>query len=102
MYWKLLAVMVSVVLIGAALLGLRAQRQDLHHQITQMHVQVDQARHQTWDAQVRIAERTSPRALRAAAKRAGIELEAAVPRDLRAAGRAGDRLAEAHSAGPHQ
>lgn len=83
MFWKLVVVLVSVVLIGAGLLGLRAERQHLKQEIAQLHAEVDQARHRTWDAQVRIAERAAPTELRPALERAGLELEPAVPTELR-------------------
>lgn len=79
MFWKLLVVMVSVVVIGAALLGLRAQRQHLHHQITLLHIEIDRARQRTWDAQVRIAQHAAPDTLGSAMERAGLELEPAAP-----------------------
>ena len=69
-------------MVGAALLELRSQRQHLHREVTQLHVEIDQARHRTWDAQVRIAERAAPGELRAVLERVGLELKPAVPGEL--------------------
>ncbi|MFW6059337.1 MAG: hypothetical protein ACODAQ_04100 [Phycisphaeraceae bacterium] len=79
MFWKLLVAMGVLAVIGAALLGLRAQRQQLRHQITELHTEIDASRRQTWDLQVRIAEHTEPADLRSAVERAGLELEPVTP-----------------------
>ena len=79
MFSKLLIVVAAMTLTGAALLGMRAERLELRHQITSLHARVDQSRQKTWRLQVKIAKRTKPAALHRAATRAGLELEPVSP-----------------------
>lgn len=99
MFWKLLVMMAVLAAVGAGLLGLRGQRQHLRHEITEFHVQMDASRRQTWDMQVRIAERTDPGDLREAVRRAGLELEPIEPAERRRLAPPDDRMAEADSYG---
>ena len=77
MFVKLLTALVFAVVIGAAIFNLRQQRLELMHEITGLHREMNQDRQATWDAQVRIAERAQPQALREALARAGMQMEPA-------------------------
>ena len=95
MFPKLLTVTAGLVLIGAALLGFRAERRAARHALTELHAEVDRARRQTWDYQLRIAEQTEPAELRRAIERAGLELEPLPAAPARPGPPPGDRMAEA-------
>ena len=72
---KVLFSIAGVSLAGAALLGIERQRLLTAHAMSDLHVQMDQDRKATWDAQARIAEASHPVALREAIQRIGLELE---------------------------
>ena len=94
-FWKLLVITVGVVVIGAALLELRVQRQQLHHQLALLHMEIDRARQHTWDAQVRIAQHSAPATLRETLERAGLDLEPTAPPSPPEALPANEQLVEA-------
>ncbi len=78
MFAKLLTALVLAVVVGAAVFSLRQQRLELMHEITGLHRQMNRDRQATWDTQVRIAERTGPRALHESLIRAGMVMEPAI------------------------
>jgi len=80
MFAKLLTALVLAVLVGAAIFNLRQQRLELMHEITVLNRQMNQDRQATWDTQVRIANRTNPKALHEALARTGLTMEPAVTR----------------------
>jgi cell division protein FtsL len=82
MLTKLIAVVVIVTVLAAVLLGLRQQRLQMMHEMARTHSQINTARQDVWDLQVRIAERMEPEFLRAAIQRAGLELEPITPSDV--------------------
>ncbi len=47
----------------------------MRHDIAQMHSEIDEARRQTWDYQVRISKEADPQALQCAIDRVGLKLE---------------------------
>ncbi|MFA9478355.1 hypothetical protein ACERK3_08605 [Phycisphaerales bacterium AB-hyl4] len=79
MFPKLFVAIVFAAAIGAVLLGLRQHRLEMMHDMVRVHREMDAVRQQTWDLQVRIAERLEPEALRDAVERADLSLEPAVP-----------------------
>lgn len=78
---KMITVVVFAAAVGAVLLGLRQQRLQLMHEMTRMHAQMNGSRQDTWDLQVKIAERTQPTELREAITRLNLELEPITPAD---------------------
>ena len=76
MLLKILLAVLGLALIGVALLSLQQQQLLMAHAMSDLHVQMDQDRKDTWDAQAAIAERSHPVALRQAVERVGLELEA--------------------------
>ncbi len=81
MFFRLLATAAAIAVVAAALLALRQQRLRTLHAMAELHVQMDADRKLTWDAQALIAEGTHPVALRAAAQRAGLELQTSLSAD---------------------
>ena len=75
MLLKLMIAVLGLALIGAALLSLQQQRLLMAHAMSDLHVQMDRDRKQTWDAQAAIAERSHPVALRESIRRVGLDLE---------------------------
>jgi len=75
MFAKLLMALVLAVLIGSAVFSMRQQRLELMHEVTALHRQMNRDRQATWDTQVRIAGRTSPKALHDAIARSGLDME---------------------------
>jgi cell division protein FtsL len=75
MFAKLFSALVLAVLIGSAVFTLRQQRLELMHEITSLHRQMNRDRQATWDSQVRIADHTTPKALRDAITRTGLDME---------------------------
>ncbi len=78
---KMITVVVFAAAVGAVLLGLRQQRLQLMHEMARMHTQMNHSRQDTWDLQVKIAERTQPTELREAIARLNLELEPITPSD---------------------
>lgn len=74
MLLKILLAVLGLALIGAALLSLQQQRLVMAHAMSDLHVQMDRDRKQTWDAQADIAEHAHPVALREAVQRVGLNL----------------------------
>ena len=75
MFPKLLMALVLAIMIGSAIFSLRQQQLQLMHEITAYQRQMNNDRQATWDAQVRIANQTTPSALHDAIVRAGIQME---------------------------
>ncbi len=82
MFPKVLFAILAAGAIGAGLLALRHQRLTMKNEMALLHREMDQTRRETWDLQIRIAERSSPVALRDAILRTGIELEPLAPTDV--------------------
>ena len=78
---KMITVVVFAAAVGAVLLGLRQQRLQLMHEMARMHAQMNRNRQDTWDLQVKIAEKTQPTELREAIARLNLELEPITPSD---------------------
>ncbi len=74
MLFKILIAVLGLAAIGFTLLSLQQQRLLMAHAMSDLHVQMDQDRKNTWDAQAAIAERAHPVALRAAIRRVGLNL----------------------------
>lgn len=78
MFGKLLMVLVATAATGAALLGMRSDRLAAEHDIAALHREIDRNRRAVWDAQVRIADATGPKALRETLARSEMEFEPVV------------------------
>jgi uncharacterized iron-regulated membrane protein len=65
---------ILLVAITGGLLCLRQERLRTMHQMAQLQTQMEQQRQETWDLQVRIAQRTEPRELERALQRAGVRV----------------------------
>ena len=75
MYAKLFIAVLATVVLGAALLGLRQQRLQTMHEMAELHADMDKARRDTWDLQVRIGEQIEPERLREAIERNQLVME---------------------------
>jgi cell division protein FtsL len=81
MFPKLVITLVAAVAVAGAVLELRHSRLRLMHEMAQRHTELDRVRRETWDLQVRVADRTDPTAIRAATQRQQLVLEPRVVHD---------------------
>jgi len=75
LWWTLLAMLLSMVLLGTMLFSFRQRRLELSYQITKLHSQIDRSRTDLWDQQARIIALSKPPTLWQAIKDQGLFLE---------------------------
>ena len=75
MFAKLFICVICIALLGMILLGIRQKKLETVHTMVRLHQTMDEARHQTWDLQVRISERIEPAALVQSLRRSPLNVE---------------------------
>ncbi len=75
MITKLITAIVALTIIASVTLAQRHQRLEVMHEMARLHGEINHRRMETWDLQVRIAQRTVPATLRDAIDRTGLVVE---------------------------
>lgn len=78
MYFKILAIILLMTLLGLQLLNMRQQRLEIMHDMAGLHRQLDRTRQKMWQSQVAIAVQIEPSRLRAAIERTDLHLDPTV------------------------